>query len=254
MYSLGCVLYQLLTGHPPFQADTTLAILHQHLDAPPLPPRDLGVLLPPAFENYLLGLLAKQPEDRPTAQQAADWFTTGAWQGRPEPLPAAAPAPQRAASLGAPASPGHVRPFGETGGATTYLLPPASPRTAVGTRRKALRRPGVRGLGARRPAWAGAVAAIVLFLAAVLAGMKWFAPDYSSAETTPTSPGHTTTPASPTSWLTGPSSSPSPANLVLSDNEQHDAESAASAMPSKEKAGDKRKGERNPHSDEDEDD
>ncbi|MDF3143623.1 serine/threonine-protein kinase, partial [Streptomyces sp. T21Q-yed] len=72
VYALGCVLYQLLTGRPPFHADTAVAILHQHLDAAPVPPRELGVPgLPPAFENYLLGLLAKDPEHRPTAQQAA---------------------------------------------------------------------------------------------------------------------------------------------------------------------------------------
>ncbi|WP_155056093.1 serine/threonine-protein kinase [Streptomyces blattellae] len=95
VYALGCVLYQLLTGRPPFQADTAIAILHQHLDTAPVPPRELGIAdLPPAFENYLLGLLAKDPEPRPTAQQAADWFTDGAWLGRPEPLPDAAPAPR----------------------------------------------------------------------------------------------------------------------------------------------------------------
>ncbi|WP_107065571.1 serine/threonine-protein kinase, partial [Streptomyces sp. NRRL S-481] len=81
MYSLGCVLYQLLSGRPPFQADTAVALLHQHLDAVPVPPRELGVAgLPPAFENFLLGLLAKQPEDRPTAPQAAEWFADGSWR------------------------------------------------------------------------------------------------------------------------------------------------------------------------------
>lgn len=256
IYSLGCVLYQLLTGRPPFQADTALAILHQHLDAPPLPPRELGIALPSAFENYLLGLLAKQPEDRPTAQQAADWFTTGAWQGRPEPLPAATPASQRTAPLGAPAgpAPGPVRPAGETGPATTYLLPSASPHTpAAGTRRTGLRRPGVRALATHRPAWAGAVAATVLFLAAVLAGMTWFTPDNSSAETTPVSPGRTTPPAPPTSSPTGPSPSPTLADSVLSDDEHHDAEPQAGVTPSKEEAGDKKKSERDPRNDEDDD-
>ncbi|GEC10098.1 hypothetical protein SSP24_77530 [Streptomyces spinoverrucosus] len=82
VYSLGCVLYQLLTGRPPFQADAALAVLHQHLDAAPVPPRQLGADLPPAFESYLLGLLAKEPEDRPTAEEVADWFGRGAWRGR----------------------------------------------------------------------------------------------------------------------------------------------------------------------------
>ncbi|MER5579950.1 serine/threonine-protein kinase, partial [Streptomyces massasporeus] len=107
MYSLGCVLYQLLSGRPPFEADTAVALLHQHLDSAPVPPRELGVAgLPPAFENYLLGLLAKQPEDRPTAQQAAEWFAGGAWRGLPEPLPEASPPLRpRTTSAAMPAGP-----------------------------------------------------------------------------------------------------------------------------------------------------
>ncbi|MYS43795.1 protein kinase, partial [Streptomyces sp. SID5998] len=87
MYSLGCVLYQLAVGHPPFEADTPTALLYQHVDAPPVPPHQRGAALPPAFEAYLLSMLAKRPEDRPTARQAADWFRSGAWRGAPEPLP-----------------------------------------------------------------------------------------------------------------------------------------------------------------------
>ncbi|MBT2440681.1 serine/threonine protein kinase [Streptomyces sp. ISL-36] len=81
VYSLGCVLYQLLTGRPPFQGDTATALLYQHIDTPPAPPRQLGVGLPAAFEAYLLTLLAKQPEQRPPAQAIADWFASGAWRG-----------------------------------------------------------------------------------------------------------------------------------------------------------------------------
>jgi serine/threonine-protein kinase len=80
VYSLGCVLYQLLTGQPPFRADTATALLYQHIDTPPTPPGRLGVALPPAFETYLLSLLAKQPEQRPPAQAIADWFSSGAWR------------------------------------------------------------------------------------------------------------------------------------------------------------------------------
>ncbi|WP_398954928.1 serine/threonine-protein kinase [Streptomyces sp. GC420] len=91
VYSLGCVLYQLLAGRPPFEADTATALLYQHVDTPPVPPRQRGADLPPAFDAYLLSMLAKQPEERPAAQVVADWFASGAWQGRPEPLPAPAP-------------------------------------------------------------------------------------------------------------------------------------------------------------------
>ncbi|MEV6248263.1 protein kinase [Streptomyces sp. NPDC051742] len=83
VYSLGCVLYQLLTGRPPFRADTATALLYQHIDTAPVPPGRLGVALPPEFETYLLSLLAKQPEQRPSAQAIADWFSSGAWRAYP---------------------------------------------------------------------------------------------------------------------------------------------------------------------------
>ncbi|MGW0857231.1 serine/threonine-protein kinase, partial [Streptomyces sp. NPDC002690] len=76
MYSLGCVIYHLLLGRPPFRSDTAAATLYQHVDTPPVPLRDQGVDISPAFDAYLLGLLAKKPEERPTAQEAADWFRT----------------------------------------------------------------------------------------------------------------------------------------------------------------------------------
>ncbi|MFJ8463425.1 serine/threonine-protein kinase [Streptomyces swartbergensis] len=173
MYSLGCVLYQLLSGRPPFQADTAVALLHQHLDNAPVPPRELGVAgLPPAFESYLLALLSKQPEDRPTAQQAAEWFAGGAWRGLPEPLPEAAspvpspgPGPYAAADTGTPA---------------TYALPTGS-RTAPGGR--ARRSAPRNGLGNHRRL-AATVAAAALFLAAMLAGMMWFSPDKTATQGT----------------------------------------------------------------------
>ncbi|WP_079189111.1 serine/threonine-protein kinase, partial [Streptomyces kebangsaanensis] len=74
MYSLGCLLYHLAVGAPPFEAPTATALLYQHVDSPPVPPHQRGAALPPAFETYLLSMLAKKPEERPTARQAADWF------------------------------------------------------------------------------------------------------------------------------------------------------------------------------------
>ncbi|GAA3308715.1 hypothetical protein GCM10020295_71470 [Streptomyces cinereospinus] len=162
-------------------------------------PRQLGAELPPAFENYLLGLLAKQPEHRPAAAQVSEWFTAGAWQGRPEPLPATAPAPA------APAASQPARTDG-TGPATTYMLP-SGPRAAARRRprtgaRSALVRPGV----------AGTAAAVTLFLAAMVAGMLWFAPDDMAAEGSENSPG--ATPAvtgTATPPPSGPAASASPA-------------------------------------------
>ncbi|MGW3657230.1 protein kinase domain-containing protein [Streptomyces sp. NPDC005151] len=219
MYSLGCVLYQLLTGRPPFQADTAIAILHQHLDATPVPPRDLGIVLPPAFENYLLGLLTKQPEDRPTAQQMTDWFAAGAWQGHPEPLPSPLPAPVARFVQGSP--------LPEPGPATTYVLPAATvPAGGRGRRERQQWAGEVRRLVGRRPRLLGTLAAALVFLAAMLLGMNLFAPERSSADTPQADPTTRTTspaPAPPHSSpepSTAPATFPTPEPLPSTDEDQ----------------------------------
>ncbi|TKA11829.1 serine/threonine protein kinase [Actinacidiphila oryziradicis] len=72
MYALGCVLYELLTGRPPFQADTATAVVYQHVDAAPVPARRHRPDLPEQLDALVLSLLAKDPGERPTAQQTAD--------------------------------------------------------------------------------------------------------------------------------------------------------------------------------------
>ncbi|WP_172639491.1 serine/threonine-protein kinase [Streptomyces tailanensis] len=224
IYSLGCVLYHLATGRPPFHADTAVAILHQHLDAPPVPPRDLGIHLPPAFENYLLGLLAKRPEDRPTAQQAADWFASNAWQGHPEPLPPTAPAPQPQALHPAeptPAAPSARHRAADESRAPTYMLPSTTGHTGR-VHGGSGQRPSIRGLAGRRKGLTGAVAGVLIFLAAMLAGMAWFAPDNSSAETTGPDPTRTAGPPPASTPPAERSASPLPSASVLTDEEDHE--------------------------------
>ncbi|MFP1625874.1 protein kinase domain-containing protein [Streptomyces sp. 5K101] len=191
VYSLGCVLYQLLTGRPPFKADTATATLYLHIDAAPVPPLELGIGLSPAFQNYLLVMLAKQPEDRPTADEVAAWFASGAWQGRSEPMPTpqpvqAQPVPPRPArpAAAATAAPG---PIGsEPGPATTYMLPGAAP--AAGTR------PALRAIARRRPRVTALVAGALAFATALLIGLAVFAPDDRPAGTPMTGePGPTVT-------------------------------------------------------------
>ncbi|MEU8707405.1 serine/threonine-protein kinase [Streptomyces sp. NPDC048565] len=201
MYSLGCVVYQLLVGQPPFRSDTATATLYQHVDTPPVPVRQRGVDVSPAFDSYLLGLLAKQPEDRPSAQQVSDWFRTDAWRGRPEPLPqhtaaAARPtAPRPAPSAAAPA-PGAPA----VQGASTYRLPQATGRRRAApaprasrsaTRSATTRRISTSEAIRRRPRVASAVAGTVAFLAAVYLGTILFAPDTGAADTP--DPGSTPT-------------------------------------------------------------
>lgn len=65
LYALGCVLYQILTGAPPFTATTPLRVLYKHLHEPPRPPSELNPLVPPALDALILRLLAKSPDERP---------------------------------------------------------------------------------------------------------------------------------------------------------------------------------------------
>ncbi|MFH8935785.1 serine/threonine-protein kinase [Streptomyces griseosporeus] len=65
LYSLGCVLYEIATGVPPFDLGDPWAILVGHRDTPPRPPRGHRADLPAYLERIILDLLAKRPEQRP---------------------------------------------------------------------------------------------------------------------------------------------------------------------------------------------
>lgn len=65
LYSLGCVLYEIATGAPPFDLGDSWSVLVGHRDTAPVPPREHRPELPGYFEQVVLDLLAKRPEDRP---------------------------------------------------------------------------------------------------------------------------------------------------------------------------------------------
>lgn len=64
IYSLGVMLYQLTTGHLPYEADTPMAVVIKHIQGPLPLPRSINPGLPEAVERVILRALAKNPDDR----------------------------------------------------------------------------------------------------------------------------------------------------------------------------------------------
>ncbi len=65
LYSLGVMLYEVVTGRPPFMGDQFVAIISQHINSPPVAPSWHNPEVPQALETLILRLLAKSPEERP---------------------------------------------------------------------------------------------------------------------------------------------------------------------------------------------
>ncbi len=73
LFSLGSVLYALCTGHPPFRAESTLAILRRICDTPARPVCETNPTIPTWFWSLIANLLSKNPQDRiGTAKELAD--------------------------------------------------------------------------------------------------------------------------------------------------------------------------------------
>jgi len=64
VYSLGVILYEMVTGQVPYDADTPLAIVLKHLNEPLPLPRQVSADIPPDVERVILKALAKSPDDR----------------------------------------------------------------------------------------------------------------------------------------------------------------------------------------------
>ncbi len=64
LFGLGCVIYAMCTGHPPFRSETSYAVLRRITDDTPRPIRETNASIPQWLDRIVMKLLAKSPEDR----------------------------------------------------------------------------------------------------------------------------------------------------------------------------------------------
>src|SRR4028119_431308 len=87
LYSLGIVLYELLTGFVPYRADNPVAVCMKHVTEPLTPPRRLDPTIPEAVDALVVKMLAKDPADRPASASELLEDIEGVRRGAPPPAP-----------------------------------------------------------------------------------------------------------------------------------------------------------------------
>ncbi len=157
LYSIGVVLFELLTGHVPFDADSAVSVALKHVSEPPPPPSAFDPAVPPELETIVLWALDKDPARRP---QDADAFIAALEEARDVVLAREAPGKHTTSFVPAPVP----FPGGGATGAQPALaagaLPPAPvpfPGTNGGDPSRRRR---------RAPWWAWLLAVVALALVA----------------------------------------------------------------------------------------
>ncbi|MDL9936957.1 DUF1266 domain-containing protein [Gordonia sp. ABSL1-1] len=144
-YQLACTAFDMLTGTTPFAGANLVAVLHQHLSAPPPRPRDRRPDLPAALDDVFGRALAKDPAARyPSCGEFAEAFVA-ALASNPAPVVAAAPIADTVISVPVPPDPSsaewevhtQIRADGTQGAGyavPAYLGPGSIPWSGVGHR------------------------------------------------------------------------------------------------------------------------
>ena len=125
VYAAGCVLFELLTGEPPFTGDTPVAVAYQHVREDPRSPSELNPQVTPQLDAIVLKALSKNPANRyqSSAEMRADLVRVRSGQ---QPLaPVVMSEDERTAMLN-PRTTGQTRRI-NGGGATRYAPPPPPP-------------------------------------------------------------------------------------------------------------------------------
>ncbi|MFE0471506.1 serine/threonine-protein kinase [Streptomyces sp. NPDC058947] len=116
-YATGCLLYELLTGRPPFSGDSPFAVMHQHISKEPVAPSKVRPQIPPAVDAVVLRALAKDREHRfaGMAEMQRALAAAGTAAAAP-PIPAVTPGSTPAATPAA--TPAPAPPLGAGPGRT----------------------------------------------------------------------------------------------------------------------------------------
>lgn len=127
LFGLGCVLYALCTGHPPFRAETSYAVLRRITDDTARPIRELNPDIPEWLERIVMKLLCKSREDRFDSAEEAGKLLEGCLEHVQQPTIASLPKP--VAKLARVDDNGRDKVKTETHGGFRY--PPAAKLTMV---------------------------------------------------------------------------------------------------------------------------
>ena len=232
-YSLGCILYELLCGQPPFVREGLGAVLGAHMYEQPAPPHSLEPSLEPAVDAFVLRLMAKEPGDRfadasdlvkalPRASEATGGYPAvpaAQWQSGPHSVPPGPHTPHG----GMPGQhtphggmPGQHAPHGGVpgqhtphGGVPEQQGAPAGQTTLSGSSVavRAIASPGHPASHSRSYGWIIALVAVILVVG--ISGVAWYANSLDDGQAGSTDEVAAAAPA--------PQLSPDPAPAVSQD-------------------------------------